>query len=577
MPGDPDLSHIVPELRSLAIPLEGLTLDPDNARKHSQKDLDATRESMIAHGVRQSITVQKRGDELVIRAGNGRVMIARKLGWTHLPAVVVEEDDDAAVKYAIRHNRTGELAEWDVDVLRSLGTMHEIEWSSVGFDAGEISDMLTAEAPQPEKKDRSTKKEQEKVGESPEPEPPMARGEKRVIGPHVLHCDDCMTVLASLPENSIDSVVTDPPYGLAPDGRAYTWDDLERLRSEGKGPKKGFMGREWDAGVPGPRWAAALFRVMKPGAHAVIFSATRTIHRLTCALEDSGFEVRDMLGWLQWQGMPKSLDLSKEMDRIDGHERTLRPGPYASLRPHAPPDNSRVYGAGTGSPESAMVSDPVGENAKRFRGVGTGLKPALEPAVIVRKPPEGGVAKNALQWGTGGLQIDESRIPFDDPAWPGPAGMWTDSRAEGPASEGAVPWGSGTKTAHEKGRWPPNIYATPKASRSEREAGCEGLAPRSREDVTGRQPDSAGANHGRAGITASGDIRNDHPTVKPRTLISWCVGLVTPPEGVVLDPFAGSGTIFAAATDAGRSAIGVEMDPHHCDICVARAVYAQND
>jgi len=416
----------------------------------------------------------------------------------------------------------------------------------------------------------------------------MAKGEKRVIGPHVLHCDDCMTVLASLPENSIDAVVTDPPYGLAPDGRAYTWDDLERLRSEGKGPKKGFMGREWDAGVPGITWARSLFRVMKPGAHAVIFSANRTIHRLTCALEDAGFEVRDQIGWLQWQGFPKSHDVSKEMDRIDGHDRTLRPGPYASLRPYAPDPESRVYGAGTGSPQSAMVSDPVGENAKKWYGWGTNLKPAMEPAILVRKPiSESTIAQNVLKHGTGAINIDACRIGYGDPAWPGPgedcSAVWA---REGGVSTNIFAGGGAYITTGEQhrvdlsgyqknGRWPANIYVTPKASRSEREAGCEGLAPRSREDVTGRQPDSAGAKHGRAGITASGDIHNDHPTVKPRTLIAWCVGLVTPPEGVVLDPFAGSGTIFAAATDAGRSVIGVELDPHHCDICVARAVHAQ--
>ncbi len=583
------LEYISPRLRPLAHPIESLTLDPRNARRHTDKDLDETRKSLLAHGMRGVVIVQKKGSELIVRAGNGRVMIARQLGWTHLPCDIYEEDDAEAVAFAIRHNKTGENAEWDTDVLASLKEEFSLSLDELGFDQIDLSLPPPDPETEPEEKDKQTNAPPSDDEHLPtERPPPRAKvGDVLELGPHTLHCDDCIAVMGGMDPDSIDAVVTDPPYGLSPDGKARTWDDLEVLRSEGKGPKGGFMGKEWDAGVPGITWARSLFRVMKPGAHAVIFSANRTIHRLTCALEDAGFDVRDQIGWVTWSGFPKSRDVSKAIDEEAGAEREVVGSKVGLPGYSTAPDKGRGVPcvAHGDSVKECQITAPATPEAKKWDGWGTALKPAMEPAILVRKPiSESTIAQNVLKHGTGALNIDACRIGYGDPAWPGPAGMWTDSRAEGPASEGAVPWGSGTKTAHDKGRWPANIYATPKASRSEREEGCDSLDPRERAELTGRKPGSAGlegsdgsGNNPYTGANWKKPIHNYHPTVKPRRLIEWLVTLVTPPEGVVFDPFAGSGTIFVAATGADRKAIGVELDPGHCDICEARAVSAQKE
>lgn len=303
---------------------------------------------------------------------------------------------------------------------------------------------------------------------------------------------DCVAWLEGLDEGSVDAIVTDPPYGL------------------------GFMGKAWDVSVPGVRWAEACRRVLKPGGHLIAFGGTRTVHRLAAALEDGGLELRDTVHWCYWQGFPKSMDVSKAIDKAAGADRP----------------------------------------AAAWHGWGTALKPAVEPAILARKPLTGTVAANVLEYGTGGLNIDATRFPPGATEWAGP-------------DDGRVP-----TPGQAIGRWPANLIYVAKASRRERERGCEGLAKVTREDVTGRKAGSAGQKHGRSGMTRKGPTGNPHPTVKPVRLMRWLVRLVTPPGGLVVDPFAGSGTTGVAALLEGLSFAGAEISPEYALIAGCRIASA---
>lgn len=331
-----------------------------------------------------------------------------------------------------------------------------------------------------------------------------------------LHNVDALEYLASQDDNTIDSAVIDPPYGLgkAPPIRDVLACWLDGAEYEATGG--GFMGQAWDV-LPGPRLWSELCRVLKPGAYAVIFAGQRTADLMGIALRLGGFEVRDLGAWQTWQGFPKSHNL---------------PG-----------------------------------------GLGTALKPSLEPWLLVRVPFTGTVADNVKRWGTGAINIDGCRYGYGDPAWPGPNG------AVGPRSVGG--WCDryvGGKlvnpisTEDPGARWPANVYVCPKPSTYEREAGCEGLkiAPT---EITGRKPGSAGQNHARAGMTGNRMRGNSHSTVKPLGLIRWLQRLVTPRDGLTIDTHCGSGTALIAAHLEGLRAVGCEISADYCTIARARLRY----
>ena len=387
---------------------------------------------------------------------------------------------------------------------------------------------------------------------------------------------DCVDVLGSWEDNTVDAIVTDPPYGL------------------------GFMGKEFDK-LGGPdaqkawhaRWSAEAFRVLKPGGHVVAFGGQRTIHHLTVALEGVGFEVRDLFGWLNWQGFPKSSSLPLALDRhlgkLDDREVV---GVGTSGEVHRV---GLVGNEGSGFGGEYAITAPATPEAEAAAGWGSALKPCLEPAIIVRKPPadaEGRpltLAANWLLWGTGGLNIDATRHPYGCPSWPGaqdkptgyPSGPGGKSHHYSSDKRSAEvrpdPW-----EATALGRWPANVYATPKPSRSEREAGCEGLPATTAFEVTGRREGSAGMNSPRAGIRSGSStrpgaghaIRNHHPTVKPWRLMAQLVKLVTPIGGTVVDPFCGSGSTAVAAVLSGYDVIGIELDPDYAKIAQARVEWA---
>lgn len=358
-----------------------------------------------------------------------------------------------------------------------------------------------------------------------------------------LYRGDCLDVLASMEPESVDAIVCDPPYGL------------------------GFMGRAWDALPPGEDWARLCLRVLKPGGHLVAFGGTRTVHRLATAIEDGGFEIRDMVSWLYWSGFPKSKNVALSIDKGEGHPNRGRAIPTAS-----------TYQASDTEQAHKLTSNPVGpyeprsEAAKKWSGYGTALKPAQEPAVLARKPLTGTVAANVLQHGTGALNIDGCRFAYGDEAWPGP-------------QDGDGGWGGGGSALHDgglsrvrgvarptDGRWPANIYAHPKASRSEREAGCEQLPGRTGAEATDRTAGSAGLDNPRAGAGRTAErVKNHHPTVKPIGVMRWLCKLTGgQPGSVIVDPFMGSGTTGCAAVLEGFDFIGIEREPEYMQICEAR-------
>ena len=336
------------------------------------------------------------------------------------------------------------------------------------------------------------------------------------------------------------------------------------------------MSKRWDNDVPRDDWSAECFRILKPGGHLIAFSATRTFHRLGTVIENAGFEVRDTINWLYFSGLPKSTNVSLLIDKAAGHDNRGRAIPTAST--HQASDIDRV---------NKLTSNPVGpyepktDDAKRFDGYGTALKPSFEPAILARKPlSEKNIAANVLKWGTGGLNIDACRFGYGDPCWVGPqddpkgrsVGGYTDSAIYGTAKELLR-----NTQSHKKGRWPANIYQCQKVSRSEREEGCEELPSKTPPAVEHHGKGSIGLNSPRAGAgrTAS-EVKNIHPTVKPIKLMRWLARLVMPPgeDAVLLDTFAGSGSTLVAAEKEGFNSIGVEMNPEYVDIIRARLSHA---
>ena len=359
---------------------------------------------------------------------------------------------------------------------------------------------------------------------------------------------NCLDLLAKLPDNSVDSIVTDPPYEL------------------------GFMGKAWDnSGIAYSvqLWTECL-RVLKPGGHLLAFGGSRTYHRLACAVEDAGFEVRDQIMWLYGSGFPKSLNLKDE-----------------------------------------------------WQGWGTALKPAHEPIVVARKPLTGTVANNVLEWGTGALNIDASRVGtgtgevktvnypdirgdnynnaqgtveytvVDQGRWP--ANVIHDGSEEVLAGFPiTASTGNGSKSGHRKGGASTNsvglsgvknaidgyadggsaarYFYCAKASKSERNAGLEGLPEQM---LTGRDEGQDAMQvpyKTRSKVTA-----NIHPTVKPIALMRYLVKMVTPPGGTILDPFLGSGTTACAAIMEGFEWIGCEMTEDYWPIIKARTAWAEKE
>lgn len=371
---------------------------------------------------------------------------------------------------------------------------------------------------------------------------------------HLLLNGDCLEELKVLDDNSIDSIVTDPPYGLS------------------------FMGKKWDYDVPSIEIWKECLRVLKPGGHLLSFGGTRTYHRLVVNIEDAGFEIRDCIQWLYGSGFPKSHDISKAIDKSAGAEREVI-GENSNQRPNSKEDLYTINGD-----KKFNITAPATLDAKQWQGWGTALKPANEPIVVARKPLEKGltVAENVLKYGTGAINIDECRISTDELK-----NKIYNNKGNNLSFGGT--YGKGTVQGNSIGRWPANIildeeaaaaldlqqegvsrfFYVAKASKSERNAGLEGMPQRKLEDY---------ANGTKRKLVAQAEgpknpnlpRANHHPTVKPIKLMEYLIKLVTPPNGTVLDPFAGSGSTGVAAVKLGFQFIGIERESEYVKIASKR-------
>jgi len=386
---------------------------------------------------------------------------------------------------------------------------------------------------------------------------------------------NCMDLLKELPDCSVDAIVTDPPYGMSSDGIARTWADLE------EGHKiKGFMGKKWDAAVPCHNFFAECFRVLKHGGHMIAFSSTRTVCALGMAAQKGGFRIRDMIHWCYFSGFPKSHDISKAIDREAGAVREV-------VGKH--PNPAKEIYKGGDLDKDVPITKPATEDAKRWEGFGTALKPAVEPALLLRKPLEKGltIAQNVLKHGTGALNIDGCRFGYGDPCWVGsqdrpkdePVRPRCGSTGYGEVFSKSDSMGVIRYDVNNNGRWPANLYQCAKASRSEREEGLEHLEAQKGIAKQVHGEDSKGLNSPRAGAgrTAT-EVRNIHPTVKPIKLMRWCCRLIGGQKGsVILDPFCGSGTTGAAAILEGFDFVGMEITDEYLPIINGRLQWAREE
>jgi DNA modification methylase len=439
---------------------------------------------------------------------------------------------------------------------------------------------------------------------------------------------ECRAFMSSLPSNTFDAIVTDPPYGLSkqPNMREVLkhWLNGDDYTATGGG----FMGKSWDSFVPGPKtWEQAL-RVLKPGGYAVVFAGSRTVDLMATSLRLAGFEVVDMLHWMYGSGFPKSLDIGKAVDAQDAakakRDRQLRftewmrtqtnaaevkkalrsagliteksnlaghyfeksqpmvptRGMFEAFRPllvctpawvellveertvesentkarevighHTDPAHAakwrEKYDGGNVN-EAAAITTAYSDEAKRWDGWGTALKPCHEPIILCRKPLDGTYANNIMTHGCGALNIDGCRV--QDDRWPGNI-----------LHDGCLPEPMDRYFYHAK------------ASKADRDEGMDGFAHKSAGECTGgRGEDSDGLNSPRAGAGRTSGARNIHPTVKPTAVMQWLCRLVTPPGGTLLDPFCGSGSTLKAAALEGFNAVGCEMSPEYAEIARAR-------
>ena len=368
---------------------------------------------------------------------------------------------------------------------------------------------------------------------------------------------DCLNTMPTLEENSVDAIVTDPPYGLS------------------------FMGKNWDHGVPGVAFWQEALRVAKPGAHLLAFGGSRTYHRLACAIEDAGWEIRDTIMWVYGSGFPKSHNVSKAIDREAGAERevvgTIRKTPSASSdnmhegwrRPWA-----------EDHPKTMDITAPATPLARQWDGWGTALKPAHEPIIMARKPFPGTVAQNVTTWGTGAINVDGGRVGTEDVLSFGSRQLGDGIKYGkcNPTTEGEQ---------NPNGRWPANLihdgseeavgplngaarfFYCAKASKADRDEGLEGFEERRTGAMAGNLVN--GQRLGGNGEPIKTPYRsNHHPTVKPTDLMRYLVRLVTPPDGIVLDPFMGSGSTGKAAMLEGFGFVGIERELEYIDIAKAR-------
>jgi site-specific DNA-methyltransferase (adenine-specific) len=384
---------------------------------------------------------------------------------------------------------------------------------------------------------------------------------------------DNRTTLKTLADNSIDAIITDPPYGID------------------------FLGKAWDANTGALETYQECLRVLKPGGHILAFSAARTYHHLAITLEQAGFEIRDQIMWIYSSGFPKSQDVGKQIERTEkkradnalGIKRSkIESGP----KTNCPKCNKTLNGSNQNNCQEQQcdLRDALAPAQNEWAGWGTALKPAHEPIALARKPIKTSIRENVLKYGTGAYNIDATRVPFsesDNPYATFQGGTdWTEAVDQEETKRG----GRADKPAFsnpELGRFPSNVlgdipdyqkyFYCPKVSRKERHIGHDdpGAQTRRARDADGNVLNYAEKKPGAsANVLVEqfqlSDAGNNHPTVKPIELMKYLIKLVTPPGGTVLDPFNGSGSTGCAAVELGHTYIGCELDPAYVEIAKKR-------
>jgi DNA modification methylase len=392
---------------------------------------------------------------------------------------------------------------------------------------------------------------------------------------YTLYLGNSLDVLDTLPDNSVDSIVTDPPYEI------------------------GFMGKGWDnTGIAFnvEIWKKAL-RVLKPGGHMVAFNHSRMFHRMMVAIEDAGFEIRDTIMWLYGSGFPKSMNIGLAIDKVNGIESkvvgTIKTKDFTKH------NGSMMSKENTKSFQTTSTKIDIKEAQNQWSGWGTALKPAYEPIILARKPVQGSIIDNVLKWGVGGINIDGCRVETEDVIEVGRNGR--ESKALFQQSE----LKNEQQTFQNNGRFPANLihdgsdevisgfpikdeetlenspsrfFYTAKASQDDRNEGLDiaGFEARRESDMV--KDDGAGGDNPRN--RTNKPRLNTHPTVKPTDLMKYLVRLITPKGGVVLDLFMGSGStgkavmLENATNQSNYHFIGIDMTKEYVEIAKARIDYA---
>ena len=424
---------------------------------------------------------------------------------------------------------------------------------------------------------------------------------------------DCLEALRDLEDCSVDAVITDPPYGLSNTKpqqvadvlAAWAAGDTEAVPAK----RGGFMGKDWDSFVPPPAVWEECMRVLKPGGHMAVFAGARTQDLMGLSIRLAGFEIRDTLGWIYGSGFPKSMDVSKAIDKAVGVEGKRGPmkrgGERLALLEDGKRDGGGTWGDESGrDPYTYVAGSP---EAERWSGWGTALKPAIEPIILARKPLVGTVAGNVLAHGVGGLNIDACRVGMSDadreaakvpqpvqhndgravyqmgtgegrngatfepaPAGRFPANVLLDEHAAKEMDEQSGWLKTGSHMTHHvyqesnnasmSGK---NYKRSPRYDQPANEGGASRFFPVFKYQAKAPKRE-------RPVIEREDGTKVQHPTVKPVALMEWLVTLITPPGGTILDPFAGSGTTLQAARDKGFRAIGVEQDPEYVKLIERR-------
>ena len=389
---------------------------------------------------------------------------------------------------------------------------------------------------------------------------------------------DCQEEIRRVRPNSIDAIITDPPYGLT---------------STAARASKGFMGKEWDgSGIEYnvEMWKKCL-KVLKPGGYLLAFGGSRTYHRIACAIEDAGFEIRDCIMWLYGSGFPKNMNIGLAIDKKNGVESPVIGQNEQILKKQAKDlrEGKRkiVDSFNNGAPGRNngfnTVSADIRQAQNKWSGWGTALKPAYEPIIVARKPFNGSLVDNVIKYGVGGINIDECRVAFNGDMWK----TQKSGRSSRAYQSEETTTAGGVCTANDLGRFPANIildteegeewrryFYCAKASKKDRDEGLDSFE----KDITDDGRNKPIDNPYLRGKTLR---HNTHPTVKPTALMQYLIRLVTPEGGAVLDPFMGSGSTGKAVMfenrerSAGYKFIGIEKDPEYCEIAKARIEHAK--